>query len=444
VLCLVVSDFITELKTKLPEVKIEAGNLHTSHLGNNGQAVVFPKSEQEIAEVLKFANRHGKKVNVMGNGTKRGFGGLVETADLLLCLAEYKGIVEHIVGDMTLTVKAGTPFKELQTYLAKFNQQISLDPSNPEHATIGGIIAANDSGPKRLGYGAARDVVIGLRMVYPDGTIIRSGGKVVKNVAGYDMNKLYIGSMGTLGVISEITVKLRPLPKYESVIVLSFSEGDLEEARSFVRKLLDSMMEPVALELINPTLSERLIGERLYSVAVSFEDLESSVLYQQEFVKSILPRNAKVKILQQDKAESFWNEFYSISPNGVGSEEKEQIEAALKIGVVNMDVFSVIRESHLLEDSHNILVESNGGLGHGLCQINLKGSSDDILSAIDHVRKIAVRLGGYAVVKHLPYALRKQVKVWGEEPAHFFLLEGIKAKVDPNRILNDKRFVGGI
>ncbi|MDA6161842.1 FAD-binding oxidoreductase, partial [Escherichia coli] len=108
---------------------------------------------------------------------------------------------------MTVTVRSGTRFKDLQDYLAKHNQKISLDPFWPENATIGGIIAANESGPKRLGYGSARDAVIGLRTVYPDGKVIRSGGRVVKNVAGYDMNKLFIGSMGTLGVISEITLK---------------------------------------------------------------------------------------------------------------------------------------------------------------------------------------------------------------------------------------------
>lgn len=243
---MLVAELLTDLKSILPEDQIFEGESQNHPLGNGGKVTVYPKLEEEISNVLQYANDNGKKISVVGGGTKRGFGGMTESADILLSLANYKGIVEHTVGDLTLTVKSGTTFKELQEYLNKHNQKISLDPAWPEYATIGGIIASNESGPKRLGYGSARDVVIGLRTVYPDGRIIRTGGKVVKNVAGYDMNKLFIGSMGTLGVLSEVTVKLRPLPKHESLILLSFPQGNLEEIRSFVISLLDSMMEPTA------------------------------------------------------------------------------------------------------------------------------------------------------------------------------------------------------
>lgn len=207
---------------------------------------------------------------------------------------------------MTVTVKAGTPFGELQTYLKTYNQQVSLDPALGDYATIGGVIAANESGPKRLSYGSARDAVIGMRVVYSDGTIVRSGGKVVKNVAGYDMNKLFIGSMGTLGVISEITLKLRPLPKYQSVLFLSFSTGNIEEIHAFVSKVLDSMIEPVSLELLNPSLAEDVIGQHLFTLVISFEDVESSVHYQENYIKSIQPSDTILKVLHEKEAEVFW------------------------------------------------------------------------------------------------------------------------------------------
>jgi glycolate oxidase FAD binding subunit len=433
-----------ELKSVLPEIQMKEGENDSHPLGNGGQVTLYPKSEEEIANILKYANHNGKKISVVGGGTKRGFGGLIESADILLSLANYKGIVEHIVGDMTLTVKAGTPFKELQEYLAQHNQKISLDTNWPEYATIGGIIAANESGPKRLGYGSARDVVIGLRMVYPDGTVIRSGGKVVKNVAGYDMNKLFIGSMGTLGVVSEVTLKLRPLPKYESLVLLSFPEGKLEKIRSFVINLLDSMMEPICLELLSPSLSERLTGHNFYTLAISFEDIESSVHYQEDFVKSIQPAKSKMTILHSKEAQAFWDQFYTIGPNGAVRAVGKETEAALKIGVINLDVLNVIKECQLLQDSHHLVVEAHGGLGHGLCQVNLKGASEDIVSAIDQLRDVVSQLGGYVIVKHLPFSLRQKVNVWGEKPPYFFLLEGIKSKVDPNRVLNHRRFVGGI
>lgn len=430
---------LTELQAILPKDRVIEGEPNHP-LGNSGLVNVYPQSEEEIATILKYANDNGKKVNIEGRGTKRGFGGLTETADILLSLSHYKGIVEHVVGDMTLTVKAGTTFKELQEYLAQHNQKISLDPLYPETATIGGIIASNESGPKRLGYGSSRDVVIGLRMVYPDGKVIRAGGRVVKNVAGYDMNKLFIGSMGTLGVLSEVTVKLRPLPKYESLILIAFPQGNTEEIQAFSKKLLDSTMEPVTLELLSPNLSEKLTGQSCYTLAIGLEDVETSVKYQENFIKTIQPKQTELKILAPHETHTFWNHFYSNSLESSSTETS----ASLKIGVMNMDVIHVIKESHLLSDTHHLEVEAHGGLGHGLCQVYLKGAKEDIVSAIHQIRTSATKLGGYAVVKHLPFALRQKVNAWGEKPAHFFLLEGIKSKVDPNRILNPKRFVGGI
>ncbi|RFU66659.1 FAD-binding oxidoreductase [Peribacillus glennii] len=441
---MITADLLTGLQSFLPQDQVIEGGKQSHPLGNSGQVTVFPKSEEEIASVLKYANDNGKTIYVEGAGTKKGFGGLTESADILLSLAEYKGIVEHVPGDMTLTVKAGTCFAELQDYLAQYKQKIALDPFVPESSTIGGIIASNESGPKRLGYGSARDAVIGLRIVYPDGKVIRAGGKVVKNVAGYDMNKLFIGSMGTLGVVSEVTIKLRPLPKYESLILLSFPEGNFEQIRAFAIKLLDSMMEPVSLELMSPSLSERLTGKTRYTLAIGFEDVENSVHYQEEFVRNIQPDNSELEILIKEHAQRFWDNFYSIAPYPAAHGGSKETNAVLKIGVINLDVLNVLKESQILGDSHNLLVEAHGGLGHGLCQVNLKGAGEDVVSAIHEVRDAITKLGGYVVVKHLPFALRKEVSVWGDKPAHFFMLEGIKTKVDPNRILNPKRFVGGI
>ncbi|MEH7308053.1 FAD-binding oxidoreductase [Neobacillus drentensis] len=439
---MITAELLTELKAIVPVERIKEGE-QNHPLGNTSRVKVYPQSEEEIVAILKYANEKGKSVIVEGNGTKRGYGVLTESVDILLSLTNFKGIVEHVVGDMTLTVKAGTTFKELQEYLAEFKQKISLDPYLPESATIGGVIASNDSGPKRLGYGSSRDTVIGLRIVYPDGKIIRSGGRVVKNVAGYDMNKLFIGSMGTLGIISEVTLKLRPLPKYESLLLLKFPQGNIEKIRAFSTNLLDSMMEPVTLELLSPTLSEKLTGQSFFTLAIGLEDVETSVRYQENFIKSILPELAEMRILAPQETQTFWNQFYSNSLNSL-EDGSDVTSASLKIGVVNLDVTHVIKDIHLLGDLHNLVVEAHGGLGHGLCQLNLKGAKEDIVSAIQQCRETVQGLGGYSVVNHLPFALRQEVDVWGEKPSYFFLLEGIKKKVDPNRVLNPKRFIGGI
>ncbi|WP_042460588.1 FAD-binding oxidoreductase [Neobacillus dielmonensis] len=441
---MVTDELIAKISSTYPELEIENGLVSIHPLGNDGKVVVYPQTEEEIASVLRFANENQNSVVVMAGGSKRGCGGLEESAEILLSLEKYKGIVEHTLGDMTLTVKAGTPYKEIQNYIAGFNQKIPLDPYALEYATIGGVVSANDSGPKRLGYGSARDSVIGMRIVYPDGTVIRTGGKTVKNVAGYDFNKLFIGSMGTLGVITEITLKLRPLQKYESLVLVTFPDGNPEEIYSFSVTFLNTVMEPTALELLSPALSEKLTGHSCFTLAVCFEDVESAVRYQVEFIEKLKPDTSGFSVLHQESARAFWNLLTKIPPNGAVEYTGPETRASVKIGVKNLDVIKVMKESHLLQDRYNLDIEAHGGLGHGIARIYLNGASDDVMNAIGILRTFAEKLGGYAVLTHLPLVLRRQIDVWGPKPAYSFLFDGIKSKIDPKRILNPKRFVGGI
>jgi glycolate oxidase FAD binding subunit len=438
---LIIDESLSEIKAYFKELhQIEEDQHHP--LGNSGRVRISPKTEEEISTVLSYANTKGHSLFIMGNGTKRGYGGLLEKADILLSLAQYTGIVEHNPGDMTLTVKSGTPFQEIQNYLAPYNQKIPLDPFYPKHATIGGIISANDSGPKRVGYGSARDNVIGLRMIYPDGTFITSGGKVVKNVAGYDMNKLFIGAMGTLGVVSEVTLKLRPIPKYESILFVSFPENNLEEIQAFAVKVLDSMIEPISLEILTPSLAGKLTNINQYTLLISFEDVKSSVHYQENVIRSFTPEKTTLTSLSQNEAKSFWDKFYLHQPNGLTN--LPPTVAVLKIGVTNIDVIKIIKEAELIGDTCHCSIEAHGGFGTGLTQMTIRGASNDVVSAIRLIRDQAVDLGGYAIVKHLPFSLRKIVNVWGDQTASHFLFEGIKQKIDHNQILNPSRFVGGI
>ncbi|MEH7180386.1 FAD-binding oxidoreductase [Neobacillus vireti] len=438
---MITDESLTELMTYLKDIQISDEDQHHP-LGNSGRVTIFPKTEQEISAVLEYANIHNHSVFIMGGGTKRGYGGLLEKADILLSLAQYTGIVEHNPGDMTLTVKAGTSFQEIQNYLEPYKQKVPLDPFIPEHATIGGIVSANDSGPKRLGYGAARDNVIGLRMVYPDGTLIRSGGKVVKNVAGYDMNKLFIGAMGTLGVATQVTLKLRPIAKCESICFVSFSESNVEEIRAFAVKVLDSMLEPISFELLNPSLALKLTNKNQYTLLIAFEDVKSSLDYQENILKSIVPDKTTLRSLTKNEAKSFWDKFYNLQPNGITNVTTQ--EAVLKIGVVNLDIIKILQEAEHIGDICHVSIEAHGGLGTGICYMTIRGANDDLLTAIQQIRKNVTTHGGFAVVKHLPFSLRKKINVWGEKTASHFLFEGIKQKIDTNTILNKSRYVGGI
>ncbi|WP_425710890.1 FAD-binding oxidoreductase [Fictibacillus sp. Mic-4] len=436
---------VTELEKIVDEKRIvKSGD--EDPFGNLGKCTVYPQTEEEISAILTYASKNGRKVFVEGSGTKKGFGGLLEKADILLSLSHCKGVVEYSAGDLTITVRPGTTIKEIGEYLAPFGQCLSVDPAWPEFATIGGVIAANSSGPKRLKYGSARDFVIGLRVVYPDGKVIRTGGKVVKNVAGYDMNKLFVGSMGTLGVISEVTVKLRPLPKYESLVLLSFSEKNLHEIRSFVIQLLDSMMEPVSLELVNPTLSNQLTGLEGYTLFIGLEGIEKSVLYQEMWIKEHQPKETELIILQQHEAKKIWSTFAKLAPNPLRIKEIDEsnLEIGIKIGSKNIDVIELVEACHLMSLNKHVDVRVHGGTGHGITKAYVKGNTEAVLSYVRDIRSAGCNKGGYAIVEHAPYILRKHVNVWGDPPSYFSLLEGIKKAIDPNNVLNTQRFVGGL
>lgn len=437
-----ISSYLEEI---LPKDQIKYNDEQGDLLGNGGTQIIEASSEEDISKVLAFANEHGKTVNVISGGTKRGYGGANEEANILLSLAKYKGIVEHSVGDLTLTVRPGTTLQEITNELGNSGQLVALDTPWPEKATIGGIIAANDSGAKRLLYGSARDLVIGTRIVYPDGRVIRTGGKVVKNVAGYDMNKLFIGSMGTLGVISEITIKLRPLPKYEGLSLLHFPRRNEQDIRNFSVLLLDSMMEPVSLEILNPAIAEKMTGNKNYTLAIAFEDRENAVLDQGKWINEHLPGDVTHSVLHEEEARQWWERFRHLGPNGYNDDTNEaDTQAALKIGSNNLDVLLNLEAADKLAEQYHVSVKSHGGVGHGISRVYVSGFPEDIVSYIKALRTTVEERSGYVICTHLPFALRKAVDVWGERPGYFVLLEGIKQTNDPKKILNRQRFIGGI
>ncbi|ASN04471.1 FAD-binding oxidoreductase [Virgibacillus necropolis] len=434
-----------DLEGVLPKEQVKHNEEEGHPLGNGGIQIIEAHSEEDISKVLAYANKQDKTVNIVSGGTKRGYGGAIEQADILLSLANYKGIVEHSVGDLTLTVRPGTTLSEITDELGKHGQRIAFDTSWPAMATIGGIVSSNDSGAKRLLYGSARDLVIGTRIVYPDGRVIRTGGKVVKNVAGYDMNKLFIGSMGTLGVISEITIKLRPLPKYEGLSLLHFPIGSEQAIREFSVLILDSMMEPVSLEILTPSIAEKMTGKRHYTLAIAFEDRENAVLDQEKWIREHLPIGVRHSVLHEEEARQWWEKFRHFGPNGYNDDKSgAEIQAALKIGSNNLDVLINLLAADNLADDYHVSIEGHGGLGHGISKVYVKGFPEDIVSYSKALRTKVEEKRGYVACTHLPFALREAVDVWGEKPGYFALLEGIKRINDPKKILNRQRFVGGI
>jgi len=212
----------------------------------NGTPVISPRTTGEVAAVTRFAHANRLAIEIIGAGTKRSWGKAL-FPDLLLDTTRLTGVREHSWQDLTATVAAGTRWADMQRVLAAHNQFVALDPLWPETATVGGILATNDSGPIRLKYGSLRDLVIGMTIVLADGTIARSGGKVVKNVAGYDLHKLMIGAYGTLGVITEVTFRLHPLPQHMQTFTVK--AGQAQQLAPLIIAIRDSHLLTPALQL---------------------------------------------------------------------------------------------------------------------------------------------------------------------------------------------------
>src|SRR6266699_2686573 len=214
--------------------------------GVRPKLVVDPGTEKELAEVLRLSNEAGLAVIPRGGGTKLGWGNPPSRADVILSTARLSAIIEHAWADLTVTVEAGCSIRRLQETLSQHGQRLALDPLWPEKATVGGVLSANDSGALRLRFGALRDLIIGATIALADGTLASSGGKVVQNVAGYDLPKLVTGALGTLGVITRAVFRLHPLPR--NTRSFSAATANAEEAQRFVLAVQDSRLAHTFLQ----------------------------------------------------------------------------------------------------------------------------------------------------------------------------------------------------
>src|SRR5216117_339679 len=228
-------------------------------------SVVEPGSVDEVATLLRDASRDGLAVIPRGGGTKLDWGRPPRRADLVLSTVRLDRVLEHAWGDMTATVEAGCTVARLQHALAEHGQRLACDPLWPERATIGGILAASDNGPLRARFGALRDLIIGVTLVLADGTVAKSGGKVVKNVAGYDLPKLATGSLGTLAVITQAVFRLHPLP--HATRTLTFAAPDVDPLCELALAIQGSQLAFVSLQIrtgrsVEPRLDVAFEGTR--------------------------------------------------------------------------------------------------------------------------------------------------------------------------------------
>ena len=381
---------------------------------------VTPGTPEELAQALHDADQLGEAVAPIGGGTQLDLGMPPARLDRAIETTRLNRVVEYEPADLTITVEAGVRFGELQRILGEQGQFLALDPALPDDATIGGIIATNASGPLRFSYGTARDLVIGTRVANPDGTLTRAGGRVVKNVAGYDLNKLYIGSLGTLAIVVELSFKLAPVPPSMAVVVGEFSQ--VSSVRSIVDAVVHSPLSPLAIELV---------GSR--QVAFRVGGYPQAVQRQVRDLSALIAQHGRVRV---DVAPSYWDD---LKRDRVSARQREVV---LKAAAPLSESTTLVETLERRLDGLDAVVWAHGG--NGVAYAACSAPSD--ASVLTEIRRHVTAVGDNAslVIERCPTSMKREIDVWGDPGPALSLMRALKGKLDPNNTLNPGRYVGGI
>jgi glycolate oxidase FAD binding subunit len=383
--------------------------------------VVEPGSIEEISDVMKLAASEGLAVAPRGSGTKTHIGDPPRRLDLIVSTARMNEVLEHTPGDQIIRLEAGVKLEDLQEHISGSNQMLSIDP--PESGpTIGGIVAANSSGPRRYRYGTIRDLIIGITVVLHDGTVAKAGGKVVKNVAGYDLSKLFTGSLGTLGVIATANFRLHPRPEASRIVAVEVAGP--QQAQAAAQAIVHSQVEATAVEL--------RYGESEKQLAVLLESIPGGIDAKAETASFLLKQFGEVRTLSEED-----------HPGDPTPQVADEV--VLKIGVPPVDLAAVL-ESVLGAAKRKGLAHPRitGHAGTGVTFVGFSGENEDGAAGfVEEMREIWVRRGGNVTLQRASLTLKQGVSTWDNGGDYLGLVRRVKEKFDPRGGMNPGRFLGG-
>jgi glycolate oxidase FAD binding subunit len=388
--------------------------------GVEPEFVVEPGSVEEVSGVMKLAAREGLAVAPRGGGTKMHIGDPPRRLDLIVSTARMNEVLEHTPGDQIVRLQAGVKLEDLQKYVSSSDQMLAIDP--PESgATVGGTVAANSSGPRRYRYGTIRDLIIGITVVLHDGTVAKAGGKVVKNVAGYDLSKLFTGSLGTLGIIATANFRLHPRPEASRTVAVEVTEP--QQAQAAAQAIVHSQVEATAVELH--------YGENEKLLAVLLESISGGIDAKAETASFLLKQFGEVRTLSQEEADR------------LGPLTSPQV--VLKIGAPPVDLAAVL-ESVLGAAERKGLAHPRitGHAGTGVTLAGFSGENEDGAAGfVEEMREIWVRRGGNVTLHRAPLTIKQRVSTWDNGGDYLGLVRRVKEKFDPRGGMNPGRFLGG-
>ncbi len=418
-------DLKTQARPAIPEHDLTAEERTSLTVdGMIPTRVLRPASPEDVARGLQQYAEAAAAVIVHGGGTQIGLGSPPRRYDVALSTGRLSRILEHQPQDLTCRAEAGVTLQALQDTLRQQGQRLPFDPPHPDAATLGGIVAANTNGLSRARHGTVRDWVIGIAVAYPNGKVARAGGKVVKNVAGYDLMKLHIGALGTLGVVVELNFKVQTVPEAEGTVLARFErEGDAFAAG---HQLARRYLLPAALVLFNrPGLRPtRLPGEWPWALAARVEGYRLEIEAARAEVAAAV-RDHGGRLEAQEAPAGFWEsarDWPSPTDDGV----------VIK-GVTSLASLQALVEAVPPDDM--VAAQPASGIVH----IRPQAGAPALL---ERLRKVTP--DAQVIVERAPAALKASLDVWGPPPAGFALMQGLKRALDPKATLNPGRFVGGI
>jgi glycolate oxidase FAD binding subunit len=398
-------------------------------LGVRPEAVFEPSTIEEAAEAVRESARGGKALAFVGGGTDLEMGFPPERLDAVVRTARMARVVEHAPSDQIVIVEAGMTLEGLQAVLVSHRQRLALDPPLPGRKTMGGIIAANAYGPRRARFGTIRDLIIGISFVRADGTLVRGGGKVVKNVAGFDLPKLMVGSLGTLGLISTATFRLHPLPEEEATLRLPGLTA--AALRSLVRGMREAQLEPTAV-----VAAWKEAGR--FDVVVRFEGFRAGVAEQRDRLAGLVRKEPEgaCETLDEPAARAFWSRHDELRT-------APGLRAKLTALPTHIEPIAKDILPGLLATlgGPSFLWYATLGLGF---LAGTPADADSAARAIQSARKRVAGFGGTLTVQAAPAAIRERLDVWGPPPPALPLMQSVKNRLDPQARLSPGRFVGGI
>ena len=423
---------------------------------------VTPGTDQELARILAFASKSGFGVCIAGGGTKLEWGNRPRKADILLRTEGLTGITEFDPENLSLSARAGTSISTLMTAADQAGVLLPLDSDAPEHATVGGVVATGDQGARRMMYGGLRDVVLGLKAVLADGSCVSFGGRTMKNVTGYDLTKLFVGSFGSLGVITEVTLRLLPRPAASALAVLRVRS--LREAQALVERVFASVLEPVCLEVLSPGITP-LLGREAWDIlgldqvsagpvlVAGFAGYPAAVERSLREMRACLAAVTSVEASTGAEKERF--SIVTDAPDVAGfygalsglreSAAHADWSVIAKIDLPLSEVWPVAEVSESATAS-GAVCPYRISVGSGCVQLffgndRTPGESSRFLTEL---RRQAYAAGGHLVVVQGGAGLGPSFDVWGDLGSSVEVMKALKTRFDPAGILNSGRFVGGL